>query len=180
MKIYAVEKGAPSDIKDRLDREKKTYKLLEQLNIEYTRADHDPAATVDECEEVDRALDVKMCKNLFLCNRQKTDFYLVMTAGEKRFSSKEFAQKMGISRVSFAEENFLKEYLDVFPGAVTVLGLANDGGHKVKLVIDKCVAEAEYIGCHPCVNTSSLKVKSKDITEKLLPYTGHKPTVLEL
>lgn len=180
MELYAVEKGKPNNFFSRTDSEKKTYELLEKLGIEFSRADHDPASTVDECGTVDRALEVEMCKNLFLCNRQKTDFYLVMMKGEKHFSSKDFAHKMGIARVSFADENYLREYLDVYPGAVTVLGLANDSEHKVKLVIDKDVAEAEYVGCHPCVNTSSLKIKSKDIFEKLLPYTGHSATILEL
>ena len=127
MNIYCSEFGTPKDVKDRQEREQNTYKLLEKLNIEFYRVDHDPADTMDDCDLIDGALGVKMCKNLFLCNQQKTKFYLFMLPGEKKFSSKDFSKAMGISRVSFAPSDFLEMYLNnvyLGSGAYGVKGAA--------------------------------------------------------
>lgn len=180
MNIYALKSGAPKDISGREEREKRTYEFLEKLDISYVRADHDAAFTIADCDGIDEKMGTKMCKNLFLCNSQKTKFYLVMLPGEKKFSSKDFAHKMGIARVSFAPEEYMAEYLDILPGAVSVMGLMNDKDGNVTLVMDKSVADGEYIGCHPCVNTSSLKIRTADIFEKFLPATAHEAIILEL
>ena len=180
MNIYEIADGAPCGLQAREEREKRTYRFLKELDIPYLRADHDAAFTIGNCDEIDEKLDVHMCKNLFLCNRQKTKFYLVMLPGEKKFSSKDFAHKMGIAQVSFAPEEYMEKYLDILPGAVSVMGLMNDKGCNVTLVMDKSVADGEYIGCHPCVNTSSLKIKTADIFEKFLPATAHEAIILEL
>ena len=180
MNIYEITDGAPCGKQAREDREKRTYEFLGKLGISYTRADHNAAFTIADCDGIDTKLGIKMCKNLFLCNSQKTKFYLVMLPGEKKFSSKDFAHKMGIARVSFAPEEYMEKYLDILPGAVSVMGLMNDKGCNVTLVMDKSVADGEYIGCHPCVNTSSLKIKSEDIFEKFLPATAHEAIILEL
>lgn len=180
MNIYAFENGAPKDVSGREEREKRTYEFLDKLGISYTRADHDAAFTIADCDGIDIKLGIKICKNLFLCNSQKTKFYLVMLPGEKKFSSKDFAHKMGIARVSFAPEEYMEKYLDILPGAVSVMGLMNDKDCNVTLVMDKSVVDGEYIGCHPCVNTSSLKIKTTDIFEKFLPATAHEAIILEL
>lgn len=180
MNIYEITDGAPNALQAREEREKRTYQFLRELDIPYLRADHDAAFAIGNCDEIDKKLDVHMCKNLFLCNSQKTVFYLVMLPGEKKFSSKDFAKKMCIARVSFAPEEYLEKHLGVLPGAVSVLGLMNDKSGNVTLVTDKSVADAEYIGCHPCVNTSSLKIKTSDVFEKFLPATEHKAIILEL
>ncbi len=160
--------------------EMSTYAYLNELGIEYTRVDHDAAATIADCELVDGELGTKMCKNLFLCNSQKTVFYLLLMPGDKHFKTKEVSHALGIARLSFAPEEYLFSLMGIRPGAVTVLGLMNDGDRKVNLLIDKDIMEEEYLGCHPCVNTSSLKIKMSDILEKFLPSTGHNPTVIEL
>jgi len=136
--------------------------------------------TMEACEEIDKALGVTMCKNLFLCNRQKTDFYLLLMPGEKKFLTKDFSKQLGVSRLSFADGEFMEKYLDITPGSVSVLGLMNDTEHEVHLSIDKDLLADEYIGCHPCINTSSLKIKMNDILEKFLSYTGHEATIVEL
>ncbi|MCR4792359.1 MAG: prolyl-tRNA synthetase associated domain-containing protein [Lachnospiraceae bacterium] len=165
--------GRPSDTDSRLLREIRTYDRLDSLGISYMRADHEPATTMEACNEIDEALDVVMCKNLFLCNRQKTAFYLLLMPGDKKFKTKELSSQINSARLSFAEGEDMLRYLDIEPGAVSVMGLMNDTDHQVRLLIDEDVLKAEYIGCHPCVCTSSLKIKTSDVLEKFLPSTGH-------
>ena len=175
MKIYNDRQDC-----ERSEIELEVYKKLSELGIEYKRVDHDSAATIADCQLIDGELGTKMCKNLFLCNSQKTSFYLLLMPGEKHFKTKEVSHALGIARLSFAPEEYLYELMGLRPGAVTVLGLMNDKERKVNLLIDRDVAEEEYLGCHPCVNTSSLKVRTCDIMEKFLKHTGHTPTIIEL
>ena len=165
--------GRPKDAGGRLDREIRTYDLLDSLGIEYKRVDHEAATTMEACEAIDAALDVVMCKNLFLCNRQKTNFYLLLMPGDKKFKTKELSAQIGSARLSFAEAEDMLKYLDIEPGSVSVMGLMNDKGHGVSLLIDEDVLEGEFLGCHPCVCTSSLKLKTADVIGKFLPATGH-------
>ena len=165
--------GRPEDAGGRLEREIRTYDLLDSLGIEYKRVDHEAATTMEACEEIDRALDVVMCKNLFLCNRQKTNFYLLLMPGDKKFKTKELSAQINSARLSFAEAEDMLKYLDIEPGSVSVMGLMNDKGKGVSLLIDEDVLEGEYLGCHPCVCTSSLKLKTADVIGKFLPATGH-------
>lgn len=174
----------PVDIKPspkgRLLKEMAVYELLEKLEIPYLRVDHEAAATVDDCQGVDEALGIHICKNLFLCNRQKTDFYLLMMPGLKKFKTKELSAQLGVARLSFAEAQYMEEFLDITPGSVSVLGLMNDKEQRVRLLIDSDLLQDVYVGCHPCVNTSSLKLKMQDVLEKFLPYVGHEYTAVEL
>lgn len=164
----------------RLEKEMRVYDVLNKLQIPFEGIDHEVANTMEACEEIDRKLGVTMCKNLFLCNRQKTDFYLLLMPGEKKFLTKDFSKQLGVSRLSFADAEFMEKYLDITPGSVSVLGLMNDIKKEVHLSIDKDLLEDEYIGCHPCINTSSLKLKTDDILNKFLKYTGHQPTIVTL
>lgn len=157
----------------RLPREMEVYKLLEQLKIPFKRLDHEPMATIEDCQGVDEILGIHMCKNLFLCNSQKTVFYLLMMPGEKKFKTKELSKQIGSARLSFAPEEFMEEYLYISPGAVSVMGLMNDKEHHVNLLIDEDVLKEEFLGCHPCVNTASLRLKTSDVIEKFLPFTAH-------
>lgn len=177
--MYELYTTAPTD-GGRLEKEMRVYELLEKLEIPYVRVDHETAMTMEACEEIDKALGVVMCKNLFLCNRQKTDFYLLLMPGEKKFLTKDFSKQLGVSRLSFADGEFMEKYLDITPGSVSILGLMNDTERQVHLSIDKELLSDEYLGCHPCINTSSLKIKTSDILEKFLKYTGHEPTIVEL
>ena len=165
--------GRPENMEGRLPREVRTYDLLDELGIEYMRTDHEVANTMEACNEIDKILGVIICKNLFLCNRQKTAFYLLMMPGDKKFKTKELSAQINSARLSFAEAEDMLKYLDIEPGSVSIMGLMNDKGHAVKLLIDEEVLEGEFIGCHPCVCTSSLKIKTEDIIKKFLPATGH-------
>ena len=173
-------KGRPGNAEGRSAREMRTYDLLDSLGIEYERTDHEKADTMEALSEVDRVLGVVMCKNLFLCNRQKTDFYLLMMPGDKKFRTKDLSSQIGSSRLSFADPGDMLKYLDIEPGSVSVMGLMNDGGRNVRLLIDEDVLRSEFTGCHPCVNTSSLKMRTSDLTEKFLPAVGHSFTTVRL
>ena len=165
--------GRPADVSDRLPREVRTYDLLDELEIEYQRTDHERTDTMEACNEVDAILGVVICKNLFLCNRQKTAFYLLMMPGGKKFKTKELSAQINSSRLSFAEPEDMLKYLDIEPGSVSIMGLMNDKDHAVQLLIDEDVLKDEYLGCHPCVNTSSLKLRTDDMIKKFLPAVGH-------
>ena len=177
MELYT---GRPLQTGGRLQRELRTYDLLDRLGIEYRRADHEPATTMEACNAIDEALEVVMCKNLFLCNRQKTSFYLLLMPGDKKFKTKELSHQIGSARLSFAEAEDMMKYLDIEPGAVSVMGLMNDEGHQVQLLIDEDILRDEYIGCHPCVCTSSLKLRMKDLLESYLPAVGHDYRIVRL
>ena len=165
--------GRPADVSGRLPREVRTYNLLDELGIEYQRTDHARTDTMEACNEVDAVLGVVICKNLFLCNRQKTAFYLLMMPGGKKFKTKELSAQINSARLSFAEPEDMLKYLDIEPGSVSILGLMNDKDHAVQLLIDGDVLKDEYLGCHPCVNTSSLKMRTDDVIKKFLPAVGH-------
>lgn len=175
-----LREGRPIEQDGRLEKEIKVYDMLDKLEIAYQQVDHEAANTMEACEEVDKILGVQMCKNLFLCNRQKTAFYLLLMPGDKPFKTKDLSKQINSARLSFAEAEYMEEFLDITPGAVSVMGLMNDTENKVQLLIDKPVAEQEYIGCHPCVNTSSIKLKIVDLFEKILPNVKHEPIMVDL
>ncbi|MBP3421980.1 MAG: prolyl-tRNA synthetase associated domain-containing protein [Lachnospiraceae bacterium] len=173
-------KGRPESVEGRQEKEIRVYDLLDRLGIEYERTDHEEANTMEACNEIDRILDTIICKNLFLCNRQKTKFYLLMMPGDKVFKTKDLSHQIGAARLSFASPEAMEEYLDIKPGAVSIMGLMNDVENHVQLLIDKPVLESETMGCHPCVSTSSLKMQTKDVIEKFLPAVHHEMIVVDL
>ena len=175
-----LQKGRPADTAGRLEKEIRSYDLLDSLGIEYDRIDHEPAMTMEVCEEIDRVLGATICKNLFLCNRQETDFYLLMMPGDKPFKTKDLSSQIGSSRLSFGTPDYMEQLVDITPGSLSILGLMNDKEGRVRLLIDKDVLSGEYIGCHPCINTSSLRIKTSDMVEKLIPALRHAPTLVEL
>ena len=172
--------GRPENTSDRLEKEIKCYDFLDRLGIEYQRVDHDAADTMEICEEIDKTLGAVICKNLFLCNRQQTAFYLLMIPADKVFKTKDISAQIGSSRLSFATAEHMEKYLDITPGSVSVLGLMNDADNAVTLLIDKNVLKDEYFGCHPCINTSSLKIKTSDLIQKIIPALKHEHILVEL
>ncbi len=172
--------GRPTDTTGREEKEIRVYDLLDSLGIKYQRTDHAPATTMEVCDVIDAVLDCLICKNLFLCNRQKTKFYLLMMPGHKPFKTKELSKQINSARLSFAPEDKMEEFLDIKPGSVSIMGLMNDHDNNVQLLVDKDVLAEEYLGCHPCVNTSSLKLLTKDVFEKYLPAVDHDYIPVEL
>lgn len=172
--------GRPERTEHRLKKEIRVYDFLDELQITYEHVDHEPAETMEECEEIDRVLQAMICKNLFLCNAQKTKFYMLMVCGNKKFMTKEISKQIDSPRLSFAPEEKMLEYLDITPGSVSVLGLMNDRKKEVQLLIDKELVEHDLFGCHPCMNTTSLRIRTKDLLETILPATGHEPKFVEI
>ena len=172
--------GRPEDDSGRLEKEIRVYDLLDELGMWYQRTDHEAADNMEACEEIDAILGVLICKNLFLCNRKKTKFYLLMMPGDKGFKTKELAGQHGIQRLSFASAEDMEKYLDITPGSVSIMGLMNDHDNTVQLLVDEDVLEGEYLGCHPCINTSSLKLKTKEVVELFLPKVHHEPLIVHL
>ena len=175
-----LENGAPQNIADRLPKEQRVYTFLNSLEIEYSRVDHEPAMTMEACEEIDKTLGAVMCKNLFLSNRQETSFYLLLTPADKPFKTKDLSAQLGVARLSFGKAEYMEKYLDITPGSLTVLGLMNDKENNVQLLIDEDILSAELIGCHPCVNTSSLSLSVNDLREKIIPALKHSPIIVKL
>ena len=171
--MLTLEKGRPGDFDLRLPKEQRVYALLDGLEISYGRVDHEPAMTMEACQEVDQVLGAKMCKNLLLCNRQCTDFYLLLMPGDKPFKTKDLSKEIGTSRLSFADGKYMEEFLDITPGSLSVMGLMNDRDHRVQLLIDEDLLQDTYLCCHPCINTSSLKLNTEDVIKVLLPAMEH-------
>ena len=175
-----LHQGRPADTAGRLEKELRVYDLLDKLNIPYQHTDHPAAMTMDDLTETDWILGAAVCKNLLLCNRQCTDFYLLMIPGSKPFKTKHLSKQIGSSRLSFAAPEYMEQYLDITPGSLSVLGLMNDKENRVQLLIDADLMDSESIGIHPCINTSSLAMKTKDLLEKILPAVHHTYRVVEL
>lgn len=165
----------------RREREMAVYKLLERLNISYERIDHREANTMEACQAVNEAMQgAVICKNLFLCNRQRTAFYLLMMPGDKVFKTRELSAQIGSSRLSFGEAVYMERYLHTSPGSVSVMGLMHDTKRRVQLLMDRDILRGEYFGCHPCMNTSSVRLRMRDLLDTFLPAVGHEPLHVEL
>jgi len=177
-----LQKGRPENTDNRLNKEIRVYDFLDKLGVQYQRIDHEAAMTMEACEEIDHALgdNTTICKNLFLCNRQETDFYLLLMPGDKPFKTKDLSAQIHSARLSFAKPEYMEKYLDITPGSVSVLGLMNDSEKKVQLLIDEDVMKEPYFGCHPCINTSSLKFTTEDLMQKIIPALEHEPVTVTL
>ena len=175
-----LEQGRPADLTGRAPREVRVYDFLDSLQIDYQRIDHPATDTMEACAEVDRLLGAATCKNLLLCNRQETEFYLLLIPGDKVFKTSKLSKQIGSSRLSFAKGEAMEALLDIHPGSLTVLGLMNDREKKVQLLIDREVLQEPLFGCHPCMNTSSLRFSTADLMEKILPALHREPILVDL
>ena len=179
MELY---KGRPEDTSGRLEREIRTYDFLDKLGMTYWRTDHadQPAGSMEACNDIDAVLGVLICKNLFLCNRQRTSFYLLLMPGDKKFKTAVLSKQIGSARLSFAEPEFMLDMLDITPGSVSVLGLMNDKDKRVRLLIDEDVLKEPVFACHPCINTSSLRFATSDLIHQILPALNETFTTVKL
>ena len=175
-----LEQGRPANCADRLEKEVRVYDLLDNLGVNYQRIDHEAAMTMEACVAIDEVMGATMCKNLLLCNRQCTAFYLLLLPGDKPFKTSILSKQIGSSRLSFASREYMERFLDITPGSLSVLGLMNDHEQQVQLLIDEDVLKGEYIGCHPCINTSSLRLRTADLMEKIIPAMSHEPRIVNL
>ena len=175
-----LQHGRPADTAGRLDKEIRCYDFLDALGIDYHRVDHEAAMTMEDCADIDRILGADTCKNLLLCNRQCTDFYLLLIPGSKVFKTSQLSRQIGSSRLSFAGAEYMEQFLDITPGSLSVLSLMNDKENRVQLIIDEEVLAAPLFGCHPCINTSTLRFSTEDLIKKLIPALGHEPRMVTL
>ena len=175
-----LQNGRPESCMGRLPKEIRCYDLLDRLGVEYQRIDHEAAMTMEACAAIDEALNAVICKNLLLCNRQCTVFYLLMMPGDKSFKTSVLSKEIGSSRLSFAAPEYMEKFLDITPGSLSVLGLMNDKENQVQLLIDEDVLKGAYFGCHPCINTSSLRIATRDLMETILPALNHQPQIVTL
>ena len=175
-----LQNGRPTNEAGRLEKEIRTYDLLDKLHVSYQRIDHEAAETMEICAEIDKVLEATICKNLFLCNRQKTNFYLLMMPGDKSFKTQELSKQIGSARLSFASPEDMERYLDITPGSVSIMGLMNDTENVVQLLVDEDVLKGEYVGCHPCINTSSIRIKTEDLFGRVLEAMHHTMRVVKL
>ena len=177
MRVSQVYTAAPAEGRAAVEME--TFALLDRLGIPYTWVAHDMANTIEDCAAVDAALGISICKNLFLCNRQKTEFYLLAMPGDKLFQTKELSRQLGTARLSFAPPERMEELLGCAPGSASVLGMAYDKSHQVHLLMDREVYESEWFGCHPCKSDATLRIQTRDLLNIFFPYTGHPVTVVD-
>ena len=178
--MLTLHEGRPETDTGRLEKELRCYDFLDGLGIAYQRIDHEAAMTMEACAAVDEALEATICKNLLLCNRQCTDFYLLLLPGDKVFKTSQLSRQIGSSRLSFAGAEYMEQFLDITPGSLSILGLMNDRDRRVKLLLDEDVLKGDFFGCHPCINTSSLKLRTADLVNKIIPALGHEPTMVQL
>lgn len=175
---HTIYTARPTD--KRLPKEERVYDLLERLDVPFERVDHDAVGTIEGCYEIEKLLDIEICKNLFLRNSKGDQYYLLMLPGGKHLVTKDLAKKIGSTRLSFGTPEKMEEYLDITPGSVSVLGLMNDHENNIQLLVDNDIKKWEYFGCHPCINTSSLKIKTADLFSKILPAVGHEPVFVDI
>ena len=160
--------------------QQEVHHLQEELHIPFQYVSHDPANTMEDCKAISEALNVAVCKNLFLCNRQQTEFYLLCMPADKPFKTKDLSAQIGSARLSFGSAEKMEKLLGVTPGSASVLGLMNDKENQVKLLLDRSTYQAAYFGCHPCQNTGTLRIETSDLLNLFLPYVGHKATIVDL
>ena len=179
--MLQIQKGRPEDSQDRSNKEVRTYDFLDSLGIEYRRIDHAPATGEDPAllEAIENTLDARICNNLFLANRQRTKFYMLMLPSDKRFRSSVVSKQAGSSRLHFAEPEYMEELIDCTPGSASIMGLINDKDQRVQLLVDEDILKTEYVGCHPCINTSSLKIRTADLFETFLQAVKHDYIVVQ-
>ena len=178
--MYEIHQGAPEDLALRPQNEAAVYRFLNQLGISFIRIDHEPVRTMEDCEAADRALGGVICKNLFLCNQQKTVFYLLMLREDKAFKTKDISKQLGVSRLSFGPPEYMEQLLHIRPGAVSPMGLLFESARDVRLVMDGDLLHDSDLGCHPCVNTASIRLPMADFLNVYLPATGHAPTFVQI
>lgn len=175
-----IEHGKPANLKERNINERQVYEFLDSLDIDYRRLDHDPLFTMDSYEKLEKELNIRIPKNLFLANRQQTHFYLLLMPGDKKFMTKDLSKQINSARLSFGSEEKLSEHLHCFSGCTSLFGLLYDIENKVQLLIDRSLLEHEYLGFHPCMNTATVIVKNNDIINTIIPCLKHNPILVDL
>lgn len=176
--ISEIQKAAPAECKNNL--QQLVYSTLEKLEIAFERVDTDEAISMEDCILINRKLNMKMVKTLFLCNRQHTALYLFITTAEKPFKSKDFSTALDVSRLSFAPVELLQTRLGVKIGAATIFGILLDTKNEIQVIIDKDVVSEEWYGCSDGTTTGYMKIAIESVIDKFLNFTNHKPKIIQV
>lgn len=178
MTVSPIYTSAPTQGLD--EAQQAVFQKLAELNIPFERVEHDWANTMEDCRAISAVLGCDVCKNLVLCNRQKTQFYLLTMPSDKPFYTKDLSKQIGSARLSFASAEAMEELLRVHPGSASILSLLFDTESRVQLVMDRDTMDSEYFSCHPCKSTGTLKLRTHDVLRVFLPAVGHEPVVVDL
>ncbi len=154
---------------------------LNKLNIPYERYEHTPVHTIDECLGLPYAeADVTFCKNILLCNRQQTRFYLYVTVPKKPFRTADVSKLLGVSRLSFAPDDALPRLLKLYSGALTPLALWLNPDADVQLVLDREIRRPGRIAFHPAINTATVIFSQEDFFDRIVPALPGEPLYLDV
>lgn len=148
------------------------YNELKKLGIQFEITEHYAAFTINEMKELDGIKIEDVCKNLFLRDDHGRRHFLLVMCEEKTADLKSLRQQICSSRLSFASEERLAEYLGLSRGSVTPLGLFNDENHEVEVLLDCDLVGRRHIGIHPCDNTATVWL-SFDSLKKIIEHCGN-------
>ena len=147
------------------------YDIFKELNISYDEIEHEAVYTVEEANRIESMIDGIGCKNLFLTDK-KGHYYLYVLKDDKRADLKELAMYLNVLKLTFGNEEDLKNKLDLTKGSVTPLGIINDVNKEVVIILDKDLVDNKLL-CHPNNNTKTVSIEYKDLI-RLIKYNGTK------
>jgi Ala-tRNA(Pro) deacylase len=175
--ISDIKSTKPESFENNLEEE--VFKILQETNIPFTYVKNDAVHTMEECSAIEEHLSVEIRKTIVLCNRKKTQFYLVVMPSSKAFNAKGFSESVG-ERLSFASPDRMEKLLGIQSGSATIMSLLNDSKEMVQLFIDKDVADSQWFGCNTGTNTRHLKIATDDLLKKMIPRLNHQATIVTL
>ena len=161
-----------------MEPQEKVIRFLTEHGIAFEAIEHAPVETMADCEAL--GLPAAHCKNLFLCNRAGTQYYLLLIRADKPFVTREVSHALGVSRLSFGKDEALFAMLHTHAGSVSPMGLIYPEAKDVRLLCDRDLLNAPGIAFHPLVNTASLWMKTEDFLNRFLPLTGHDITFIDI
>ncbi len=154
---------------------------LNELGVPHDVWEHQAAFTMEDCLALPFAApDVTICKNILLCNRQQTDFYLYLTLAGKHFRTADVSKMLGVSRLSFAPEECLMDMLQLRSGSLNPMGLWYDAEHRITFVVDRAVQQTKRIAFHPCDNTATVVFDQDVFWQQVVPTLGKTPIFLDV
>lgn len=161
------------------EREKIVYEMFDKLGIVYKKYEHKAVYTIEEAKELNIDMPGRHCKNIFICDRKKRSFFLIILPEDKKLDFRIIENKLSYKGLRFAPEEMLHKYLGVEAGSVTPFGLINDIGKKVEVIVDKDIITADYVSFHPNVNTSTVTIAVEDFN-KFLQWCENKLRYIDL
>lgn len=154
--------------------------FLNENGIEYEKFTHNSVSSIEECKEIESIVGGEICKNLLLRNTPGTAYFLLSMKGNKAFVTKDISKKLGVSRLSFVSPEEMLLLVNTAPGSLGLMSLIFDENKKIRFAVDKDLLENEFFCCHAGINTCTLKIKTQDVFEKLLPLMRIEANIIEI